>query len=113
MPYRVAISHVVELHRMPRASERRQLGERTERLTPLMANDQLNIVVMRSTLARTGLTAVQWLLRSQNRAETCADLAEAFRRARRGLALMDVAWPATLDPASYEIPGRESASAVG
>jgi len=110
---RVGISNVVELPAMPRASERRRMAERFERMATRKANDQLNFVVMQSSIARAGLTAVQWLARTTNRAEACTSMEDAFRRARRALEVMGVQWPSTLDPETYEVPGPGAASATG
>jgi hypothetical protein len=110
-PILVMISNVVTLGAMPPASERKHMAERTEELTSHIDYEQASIVVMKSPLARAGLTAVQWFSRTASRSRTCATIDQAFRRAQSTLASMGGAWPASLDPASYEVPAPAQKSA--
>lgn len=105
-PMRLSISHVVELPSMPRASERKHMAERSDKMTALMHDQQVSIVVMSNPLARAGLTAVQWLSRSAQHTKTAKTIEDGFVMARGELAAMGVPWPESLDPARYRVPRR-------
>lgn len=65
-----------------------------------------SIVVVRSAAVRGALTAIRWMMRNAIDFECVADLAGGFELGRQRLREHGLAWPDSLTPASYRVPGE-------